>query len=188
MCCSMLVCVHVYNLWCGLFFFYLPTGLNGRPICMVRDDWNVTTSLFPHPLLKSHTLRETARLPFSFPLASNLYGLSNANNQKSSTCVKTSMFDFVKSLPLKSFWVSLWTEVIFLSFFFFFLNFTAAFSEAWREALKELAANVHMAAQEQKDQKEVQFLQQSTLRVWESESLRISQSQPSILFSLNCIT
>uniref|UniRef100_A0AAQ5X164 Thymus, brain and testes associated n=1 Tax=Amphiprion ocellaris TaxID=80972 RepID=A0AAQ5X164_AMPOC len=27
-------------------------GLNGRPICMVRDDWCVTSSLFPHPLLK----------------------------------------------------------------------------------------------------------------------------------------
>uniref|UniRef100_A0A8C5I0U4 Thymus, brain and testes associated n=1 Tax=Gouania willdenowi TaxID=441366 RepID=A0A8C5I0U4_GOUWI len=29
-------------------------GLNGRPICSVRDDWFVTSSLFPHPLLKSH--------------------------------------------------------------------------------------------------------------------------------------
>uniref|UniRef100_A0A3P8SVI6 Thymus, brain and testes associated n=1 Tax=Amphiprion percula TaxID=161767 RepID=A0A3P8SVI6_AMPPE len=34
-------------------------GLNGRPICMVRDDWCVTSSLFPHPLLKSHVLRKS---------------------------------------------------------------------------------------------------------------------------------
>uniref|UniRef100_A0A3Q1CAI5 Thymus, brain and testes associated n=1 Tax=Amphiprion ocellaris TaxID=80972 RepID=A0A3Q1CAI5_AMPOC len=34
-------------------------GLNGRPICMVRDDWCVTSSLFPHPLLKGHVLRKS---------------------------------------------------------------------------------------------------------------------------------
>uniref|UniRef100_A0A3B5JYK6 Thymus, brain and testes associated n=1 Tax=Takifugu rubripes TaxID=31033 RepID=A0A3B5JYK6_TAKRU len=84
-------------------------GLNGRLICMVRDDWNVTTSLFPHPLLKSHILRETTRQPFSFPLAPTLCGL-------------------------------------------------AAFSEAWRDALKELAAKVHLSAQEQKDKKEPEGL------------------------------
>ncbi|KAM6896982.1 protein TBATA [Xenentodon cancila] len=28
-------------------------GLNGRPICTVRDDWLVTSSLYPHPLLKT---------------------------------------------------------------------------------------------------------------------------------------
>uniref|UniRef100_A0A667XL35 Thymus, brain and testes associated n=1 Tax=Myripristis murdjan TaxID=586833 RepID=A0A667XL35_9TELE len=32
-------------------------GLNGRPVCMVRDDWSVTTSLFPHPLIKSQSFR-----------------------------------------------------------------------------------------------------------------------------------
>uniref|UniRef100_A0A3Q4HMK7 Uncharacterized protein n=1 Tax=Neolamprologus brichardi TaxID=32507 RepID=A0A3Q4HMK7_NEOBR len=30
-------------------------GFTGRPICMVRDDWCVTSSLFPHPLLKNKT-------------------------------------------------------------------------------------------------------------------------------------
>uniref|UniRef100_A0A8C6TPE0 Thymus, brain and testes associated n=1 Tax=Neogobius melanostomus TaxID=47308 RepID=A0A8C6TPE0_9GOBI len=30
-------------------------GLNGRPVCTVRDDWFVTSSLFPHPLLKAFT-------------------------------------------------------------------------------------------------------------------------------------
>ncbi|XP_029700429.1 protein TBATA [Takifugu rubripes] len=89
-------------------------GLNGRLICMVRDDWNVTTSLFPHPLLKSHILRETTRQPFSFPLAPTLCGLGNNKSQ------------------------------------------TTAFSEAWRDALKELAAKVHLSAQEQKDKKEDQ--------------------------------
>lgn len=77
---------------------------------MVRDDWNVTTSLFPHPLLKSHTLRQTARLP----LASNFYGLSN-NKSKSSTFVKKSIFspdDLLNSLPLSP-WSELWTEVSF---------------------------------------------------------------------------
>uniref|UniRef100_A0A3Q3WSK3 Thymus, brain and testes associated n=1 Tax=Mola mola TaxID=94237 RepID=A0A3Q3WSK3_MOLML len=37
------------------------------PVCMVRDDWNVTSSLFPHPLLKSNVLRKPARPGFSFP-------------------------------------------------------------------------------------------------------------------------
>ncbi|KAM9831902.1 LOW QUALITY PROTEIN: protein TBATA [Neosynchiropus ocellatus] len=40
-------------------------GLNGRPICTVRDDWNVTSTLFPHPLLKSlhHGSANELRLP-----------------------------------------------------------------------------------------------------------------------------
>lgn len=54
-----------------------PTGLNGRPVCMVRDDWNVTSSLFPHPLLKSHVLRKTAHPSFAVPSAQNLYGVNN---------------------------------------------------------------------------------------------------------------
>ncbi|XP_061665687.1 protein TBATA isoform X2 [Syngnathoides biaculeatus] len=36
-------------------------GLNGRPVCSVRDDWSVASSLFPHPLLKSHAPRRRAR-------------------------------------------------------------------------------------------------------------------------------
>lgn len=28
-------------------------GLNGIPICMVNDEWNVTSPLFPHPMIKS---------------------------------------------------------------------------------------------------------------------------------------
>ncbi|CAI5658695.1 protein TBATA isoform X3 [Oreochromis niloticus] len=48
-------------------------GFTGRPICMVRDDWCVTSSLFPHPLLKSHINRKAAEPPFQ--LAQNLYGV-----------------------------------------------------------------------------------------------------------------
>ncbi|XP_026171394.1 protein TBATA [Mastacembelus armatus] len=57
-------------------------GLNGRPVCMVRDDWFVTSSLFPHPLLKSHALRRAADPCFAFPPAQNLYGV-NSNKNKS---------------------------------------------------------------------------------------------------------
>uniref|UniRef100_A0A3B5KGC1 Thymus, brain and testes associated n=1 Tax=Takifugu rubripes TaxID=31033 RepID=A0A3B5KGC1_TAKRU len=67
-------------------------GLNGRLICMVRDDWNVTTSLFPHPLLKSHILRETTRQPFSFPLAPTLCGLGNNKSQTSTFLRKSISF------------------------------------------------------------------------------------------------
>ncbi|XP_069835278.1 protein TBATA [Dendropsophus ebraccatus] len=28
-------------------------GLNGIPICIVNDEWNVTSPLFPHPMIKS---------------------------------------------------------------------------------------------------------------------------------------
>ncbi|XP_038590953.1 protein TBATA [Micropterus salmoides] len=56
-------------------------GLNGRPVCMVRDDWFVTSSLFPHPLLKSHVLRKATYPSFAFPLAQNLYGASSNKNK-----------------------------------------------------------------------------------------------------------
>uniref|UniRef100_A0A8C2ZFG4 Thymus, brain and testes associated n=1 Tax=Cyclopterus lumpus TaxID=8103 RepID=A0A8C2ZFG4_CYCLU len=51
-------------------------GLNGRPVCMVRDDWFVTSSLFPHPLLKSHVLRKAPNQALAFLLPQNLYGVS----------------------------------------------------------------------------------------------------------------
>uniref|UniRef100_A0A3Q1B877 Thymus, brain and testes associated n=1 Tax=Amphiprion ocellaris TaxID=80972 RepID=A0A3Q1B877_AMPOC len=56
-------------------------GLNGRPICMVRDDWCVTSSLFPHPLLKSHVLRKSPGPAFTFPLTQNLHAVSGNNNK-----------------------------------------------------------------------------------------------------------
>ncbi|XP_054864785.1 protein TBATA-like isoform X2 [Amphiprion ocellaris] len=56
-------------------------GLNGRPICMVRDDWCVTSSLFPHPLLKGHVLRKSPGPAFTFPLTQNLHAVSGNNNK-----------------------------------------------------------------------------------------------------------
>uniref|UniRef100_A0A8C5AUB1 Thymus, brain and testes associated n=1 Tax=Gadus morhua TaxID=8049 RepID=A0A8C5AUB1_GADMO len=38
-------------------------GLNGNLVCTVRDDWGVTTSLFPHPLIKSQTGFRACPLP-----------------------------------------------------------------------------------------------------------------------------
>ncbi|XP_075884306.1 protein TBATA isoform X2 [Nelusetta ayraudi] len=48
-------------------------GLNGRPVCSVRDDWNVTSSLFPHPLLRGHVHRKAAHPSFAFPPAHDPY-------------------------------------------------------------------------------------------------------------------
>ncbi|CAN9509151.1 unnamed protein product [Ophioblennius macclurei] len=58
-------------------------GLNGRPICTVRDDWFVTSSLFPHPLLKSHMLRKAAAPPppFALPHVQTLHGASGNKNK-----------------------------------------------------------------------------------------------------------
>ncbi|XP_029312393.1 protein TBATA [Cottoperca gobio] len=53
-------------------------GLNGRPVCMVRDDWFVSSSLFPHPLLKSHVFRKAS---FDFPLTHNLNAVSSNKNK-----------------------------------------------------------------------------------------------------------
>ncbi|CAL8302960.1 unnamed protein product [Lota lota] len=38
-------------------------GLNGNPVCTVKDDWGVTTSLFPHPLIKSQAGFRSCPLP-----------------------------------------------------------------------------------------------------------------------------
>uniref|UniRef100_A0AAQ5ZI01 Thymus, brain and testes associated n=1 Tax=Amphiprion ocellaris TaxID=80972 RepID=A0AAQ5ZI01_AMPOC len=48
---------------------------------MVRDDWCVTSSLFPHPLLKSHVLRKSPGPAFTFPLTQNLHAVSGNNNK-----------------------------------------------------------------------------------------------------------
>uniref|UniRef100_A0A8C6TN59 Thymus, brain and testes associated n=1 Tax=Neogobius melanostomus TaxID=47308 RepID=A0A8C6TN59_9GOBI len=49
-------------------------GLNGRPVCTVRDDWFVTSSLFPHPLLKGNVFPRGRDL--SLPFAHNPYASS----------------------------------------------------------------------------------------------------------------
>lgn len=51
---------------------------------MVRDDWFVTSSLFPHPLLKSHVLSKATNQSLAFPLPQNLYGVCS-NTNKSGT-------------------------------------------------------------------------------------------------------
>ncbi|TMS22279.1 Protein TBATA [Larimichthys crocea] len=53
----------------------------GRPVCMVRDDWYVTSSLFPHPLLKSHVLRKAAEPSVAFQSAQNLNGVSTSKSK-----------------------------------------------------------------------------------------------------------
>ncbi|XP_071379494.1 protein TBATA [Centroberyx affinis] len=56
-------------------------GLNGRPVCMVNDDWSVTTSLFPHPLIKSQGFRTATGAPFALPLGPNLSGVNSIKNK-----------------------------------------------------------------------------------------------------------
>ncbi|XP_071318860.1 protein TBATA [Trachinotus anak] len=74
-------------------------GLNGRPVCMVRDDWFVTSTLFPHPLLKSHILRKAADPSFAFPLAPNLNGVSS--NKNKSALFSEAWKDELKELAAK---------------------------------------------------------------------------------------
>ncbi|XP_028975939.2 protein TBATA isoform X2 [Esox lucius] len=52
-------------------------GLNGSPVCMVNDDWYMT-SLFPHPLTKSQVFRTTTGAPFSMPFGHSLCGGRNS--------------------------------------------------------------------------------------------------------------
>ncbi|XP_029954757.1 protein TBATA [Salarias fasciatus] len=74
-------------------------GLNGRPICTVRDDWFVTSSLFPHPLLKGHTLRKAAAPAFAFPYVQTLHGVSG--NQSKSALFSEAWRDELKELVAK---------------------------------------------------------------------------------------
>ncbi|XP_022599074.1 protein TBATA [Seriola dumerili] len=79
-------------------------GLNGRPVCMVRDDWFVTSSLFPHPLLKSHGLRKAAHPSFAFPLAQNLNGVSSCKNKSAlfSEAWRDELKEFAAKISLSS--------------------------------------------------------------------------------------
>ncbi|KAK5850971.1 hypothetical protein PBY51_001799 [Eleginops maclovinus] len=74
-------------------------GLNGRPVCMVRDDWFVTSSLFPHPLLKSHVFKKATGPPLDFPLAHNLNGVSS--NKIKSAQFSEAWRDELKDLATK---------------------------------------------------------------------------------------
>ncbi|XP_039991499.1 protein TBATA [Xiphias gladius] len=74
-------------------------GLNGRPVCMVRDDWFVTSSLFPHPLLKSHVLRKATDPSFAFPPAQSLNGFGR--NKNKSALFSEAWRDELKELAAK---------------------------------------------------------------------------------------
>ncbi|KAK2884686.1 protein TBATA [Channa argus] len=74
-------------------------GLNGRPVCTVRDDWCVTSSLFPHPLLKGHMLRRAPDPSFSFPFAQSLYGFISTKNK--SALLSEAWRDELKELAAK---------------------------------------------------------------------------------------
>ncbi|XP_034426515.1 protein TBATA isoform X1 [Hippoglossus hippoglossus] len=74
-------------------------GLNGRPVCTVRDDWFVTSSLFPHPLLKSHVLRKVADTSFDFPLNQSLNGVGS--NRNKSALFSEAWRDELKELAAK---------------------------------------------------------------------------------------
>ncbi|XP_068439833.1 protein TBATA [Clinocottus analis] len=75
-------------------------GLNGRPVCMVRDDWFVTSSLFPHPLLKSHVFRKATNQSSAFPLLQNIYGVSS-NTNRSAAQFSEAWRDELKDLAAK---------------------------------------------------------------------------------------
>ncbi|KAM9425838.1 protein TBATA [Pholidichthys leucotaenia] len=74
-------------------------GLSGRPICMVRDDWLVTSSLFPHPLLKSHVTKKAAE-PAFLP-AQNLYGVGAGRDKNKSVRLSEAWRDELKELAAK---------------------------------------------------------------------------------------
>ena len=52
-------------LLCFFFFFlFFSAGLNGNPVCMVNDDWYISSPLCPHPLIASQVPRSyTGPLP-----------------------------------------------------------------------------------------------------------------------------
>ncbi|KAM3592485.1 uncharacterized protein V6R79_019713 [Siganus canaliculatus] len=74
-------------------------GLNGRPVCTVRDDWYVTSSLFPHPLLKSHVLRKATPPSVAFPLAPLLNG--DGGNKGKSALFSEAWREELKELAAK---------------------------------------------------------------------------------------
>ncbi|KAM3859927.1 protein TBATA [Diretmus argenteus] len=74
-------------------------GLNGRPVCMVNDDWSVTTSLFPHPLIKSQLFRTANVSPSAFPLGPNPNWVNGNKNR--SALVSEAWREELKELAAK---------------------------------------------------------------------------------------
>lgn len=93
-----------------------PSGLNGRPVCTVRDDWNVTSSLFPHPLLKSHSHRKTAQPSFAFPSTHDLYGVGGHKSKSG----MSGIFTFSAELCFQAIQLSLGKNGV-----VFFMQFTS---------------------------------------------------------------
>ncbi|XP_059893646.1 protein TBATA isoform X1 [Gadus macrocephalus] len=71
-------------------------GLNGNLVCTVRDDWGVTTSLFPHPLIKSQTGFRACPLPLG-PLSP--YG--SFSHQKKTGLLPEAWREELKELAVK---------------------------------------------------------------------------------------
>ncbi|XP_029384230.1 protein TBATA [Echeneis naucrates] len=74
-------------------------GLNGGAVCAVRDDWFVTSSLFPHPLLKSHVLKKAADTSLVFPPGHNPNG--TRSNENTSARFSEAWRDELKELAAK---------------------------------------------------------------------------------------
>eukprot|EP00079_Xenopus_tropicalis_P037689 XP_017951460.1 PREDICTED: protein TBATA isoform X1 [Xenopus tropicalis] len=43
-------------------------GLNGNPVCIVNDEWSITSPLFPHPMVKSQLLTNIFGVTCSMPI------------------------------------------------------------------------------------------------------------------------
>ncbi|XP_036406099.1 protein TBATA [Megalops cyprinoides] len=57
-------------------------GLNGNPVCMVNDDWYVTTPLLPHPFIKSQLPRTMPGAPAIQDLYRQSSGINSANHSR----------------------------------------------------------------------------------------------------------
>ncbi|XP_061564113.1 protein TBATA [Cololabis saira] len=76
-------------------------GLNGRPICTVRDDWLVASSLYPHPLLRSNVpvIKRAAESLFTPPCAPHVH--EARGNKSKSAFLSEAWRDELKELAAK---------------------------------------------------------------------------------------
>ncbi|XP_054622823.1 protein TBATA isoform X2 [Dunckerocampus dactyliophorus] len=77
-------------------------GLNGRPVCMVRDDWFVSSSLFPHPLLKSHIHRQPSIPSLAFVPHQSLRGVNSGKSAMFSEAWRDELKELVAKVALSS--------------------------------------------------------------------------------------
>nr|XP_061822071.1 protein TBATA [Nerophis lumbriciformis] len=77
-------------------------GLNGRPVCMVRDDWFVSSSLFPHPLLKSHVHRQSSVPALAFLPHQNIYGVNGGKSAMFSEAWRDELKELAAKVSLPS--------------------------------------------------------------------------------------